>query len=176
MLRRLKDFFVRPIASKEIEALYRACVAQARQPYFYAALNVPDSVDGRFDLLILHVILVIQRLSNHPAQTQQLFDILFADMDKNLREMGVSDISIAKKMKPMLAAFYGRAKIYEQALLAANDEPLYEALRRNIYSNAEIAPEIVDRLTSYVRSTYEMFKSQSADKIETGVLVFPTLN
>jgi cytochrome b pre-mRNA-processing protein 3 len=172
MLNRLMKYLVRPIASPAIESLYRTCVAQARHPVFYMARHVPDSVDGRFDLLILHVLLVIDRLKPHTQETQQLFDILFADMDKNLREMGVSDVSIAKKMKPMMAAFYGRAKAYEEAL-AGSDEPLAEALRRNIYGKTAPTSEDVQGLTRYVRRAYAALAAQKTENILAGHLTFP---
>ena len=146
-------------------------MAQARRPVFYADLEVPDTVDGRFDLLILHVLLVIQRLYGHINETQQLFDILFADMDKNLRQMGVSDISIAKKMKPMLAAFYGRAKIYEQAL-AGDDQTLSEALLRNIYGALTPQPTNVQRLTIYVRNAHRDLAAQKTEDILAGRVQF----
>ena len=174
MLRRLMNFLVRPIASPAIAALYGACVKQARQPFFYADLHAPDTVYGRFDILIAHVFLVIQRLREHTRETQQLFDILFADMDKNLREMGVSDISIAKKMKPFLSAFYGRARIYEQAL-AKTDETLAEALRRNIYGTETAAPDDVQRLTAYIRHAHAALATQETDDILGGDLAFPSV-
>ena len=173
MLNRVLNFFIHPIASPAIDSLYRTCIAQARQPFFYTDWQVPDSVDGRFDLLILHVLLVIQRLQNHSEETQQLFDILFADMDKNLREMGVSDISIAKKMKPMLAAFYGRAKSYEHALAGGGGEELVTALRRNIYGATEPSVDAVRRLTSYVRRTHVELAAQNTDVILSGKVTFP---
>ena len=172
MLQRLMNFLVRPIASPAIATLYGACVVQARQPVFYADLHAPDTVYGRFDLLIVHVLLVIQRLHKHPDETQQLFDILFADMDKNLREMGVSDISIAKKMKPLLSAFYGRAKVYEQAL-AKTDETLADALRRNIYGDSPASPGDVQRLTTYIRRAHTELAAQKTDDILGGNLIFP---
>jgi len=175
MLNRIRKLLLRPIASPAIEQLYRACVASARRPFFYSDLQVPDTVDGRFDLLILHVLLVIDRLIDYPAETQQLFDILFADMDKNLREMGVSDVSIAKKMKPMLAAFYGRAKAYEEAL-KQGDAALAQVLRKNIYGKATPTDEDVVRLTAYVRSAHETLAVQNTQKLLNGTLSFPALS
>jgi len=171
MLRRLLRFFIRPPADPAIEALYRACVMQARQADFYAALHVPDTVDGRFDVLILHVLLVMHRLDGDAKQ--QLFDLLFADMDRNLREMGVSDIRIAKKMKPLFAAFYGRARAYEQAF-AATDEALADALRRNMYG-ATVKDEDVRGITTYARRAHQSLEGQNEDAIRKGLIVFPTI-
>jgi len=172
MLQNLLKSIARPIAEPAIETLYRQCVAAARQPVFYRDWKAPDTLDGRFDLLILHVLLVIYRLQTHTRETQQLFDILFADMDKNLRQIGVSDIRIAKKMKPLLAAFYGRAKIYEQAL-ATEDSTLADALARNIYGNVEVAPENLSSLTAYVREARKILAAQKTEDILAGKLAFP---
>ena len=172
MLKRILNFIARPIASPAIESLYRACVAQARQPVFYTEIGIPDSVDGRFDLLIFHVLLVILRLQDHTGETQQLFDILFADMDKNLREMGVSDISIAKKMKPMLAAFYGRAKAYEDSL-AADDATLSSVLQRNMFGTATANSAALQRLTAYARHTQAALAAQPTDALLSGHIAFP---
>ena len=171
MLRRLKQFLLRPIADAGIETLYRACVAQARQPVFYADLHVPDTVEGRYDLLILHVILILHRLQEQGRAAQQLFDILFADMDRNLREMGVSDIRIAKKIKPLLEAFYGRAQAYTQAL-AATDETLTQTLNRNIYG-ASASPEDSRLLTNYVRHLHTTLAAAKMDAILSGSISFP---
>jgi cytochrome b pre-mRNA-processing protein 3 len=172
MLRRFMNLLLRPVASPSIAELYRACVAQARQPVFYAEWHVPDTIDGRFDLLLLHVLLVILRVKDHGEQTQQLFDLLFSDMDKNLREMGVSDIGIPHKMKPMLAAFYGRADSYEKALSAA-DDTLADALGRNVYGKAAPSPEDLKHLTDYVRQAHTALAQQESDTILSGQITFP---
>ena len=169
MLRRLKHFLLRPLADGGIEALYRTCVDQARQPVFYAELHVPDTQEGRFDLLILHVILVLQHVQGQGAQ--QLFNILFADMDRNLRESGVSDMRIAKKIKPLFEAFYGRAKVYAQAL-TETDAVLAEALRRNVFP-APASVSDVSRLTDYVRRTHTALAAEKLDAILAGRFKFP---
>jgi cytochrome b pre-mRNA-processing protein 3 len=120
------------------------------------------------------VFLVIQRLRAHSDETQQLFDILFADTDKNLRELGVSDISIAKKMKPMLSAFYGRAKIYEEAL-TKDDATLADALSRNVYNNNPHDPDDVERLTTYIRLAHAALAAQSAEAMLGGQISFPSV-
>jgi cytochrome b pre-mRNA-processing protein 3 len=111
-------------------ALYTTSVAAARDPLYFARLGVPDTLDGRFDLVGLFVALLIHRLRAHPAP---VFDAMFADMDFNLREMGVGDVSVGKRMRDMWEAFHGRALAY-QAPLAAGDQPaLAEALARNVW-------------------------------------------
>ncbi len=115
--------------------LYVAAVEAARQPYFYAKLGVPDTLDGRFDMVGLYAYLLIRRLSSEPAGqkvAQALFDAMFNDMDLNLREMGVGDLSVGKKVKVMWEAFHGRANAYSEALKSGPAE-LAVALERNVW-------------------------------------------
>lgn len=123
--------------------LYGAAVQAARDPVWFSALAVPDTLDGRFDLVSLFVALVIRRLRAMPAPgpelAQAVFDAMFADMDFNLRELGVGDMSIAKRMKAMWEGFHGRALAYEAALAAHDEAALQEALARNVWRGA--APE-----------------------------------
>ena len=101
-------------------ALYVEAVRQARQPSFYASCGVPDTLDGRFDLIVLHVFLVMRALAQAGETGQKVgsavLDVMFDDMDMNLREMGVGDLSVGKKVKAMARAYYGRAKAYGEAL------------------------------------------------------------
>ena len=96
--------------------LYGAAVAAARDPFLYTALRVPDTLDGRFDMIGLHTFLLIQRLKREPAPgpalAQAVFDAMFSDMDINLREMGVGDLSVGRKVRVMWEAFHGRAAAY----------------------------------------------------------------
>ncbi len=126
--------------------LYGAAVAAARDPYLYAALGVPDTLDGRFDAIGLHVYLIIRRLNAEPAGpaadpanalAQAVFDAMFLDMDTNLREMGVGDMSVGKRNRAMWEAFHGRSAAYA----AAWDNPaaFEAALARNLWRGAEHA-------------------------------------
>ena len=118
-------------------ALYTEAVRAAREPYFYTALGVPDTLDGRFDLVGLHVFLIIDRLraaaEPGPGLAQATFDAMFADMDFNLREMGVGDMSVAKRNKEMWEAFHGRSMAYAAALAGEGPMTLEEALDRNVW-------------------------------------------
>jgi cytochrome b pre-mRNA-processing protein 3 len=133
-------------------ALYAAAVAAARDPFFYESLGVADTLDGRFDLLGLHAALLIGRLRALPppgAQVAQaVFDAMFSDMDVNLREMGVGDLSVGKRVRAMWEAFHGRAVAYETALCARDLTALAEALRRNVWRGADAggSPEALARL------------------------------
>ena len=130
-------------------ALYAAAVAAARDPWFYRTLGVPDTLDGRFDLVALHAFLVIHRLQDAPepgpALAQAVFDAMFSDMDNNLREIGVSDLSVGKRVRAMWEALHGRAKAYSAAIRAADRAELATALARNVWRGAapERAPDLL---------------------------------
>jgi cytochrome b pre-mRNA-processing protein 3 len=123
-----------------IEAIYGMIVTRAREPLFYRDLGVSDTVNGRFDLLILHLWMVLRRL--RPMQggarlAQALFDRFCADMDANLREMGVGDLTVPKRMQAFGEAFYGRAAAYDLALTEGR-EALAQALCKNILNGGQI--------------------------------------
>ena len=123
-----------------IEAIYGMIVTQAREPLFYQDLGVPDTVNGRFDMLVLHLWMVLRRLKPMPGGaglSQALFDRFCEDMDGNLREMGVGDLTVPKRMQAFGEAFYGRTAAYDLAL-ADGEEPLAQALCKNILNGAEI--------------------------------------
>jgi cytochrome b pre-mRNA-processing protein 3 len=134
-----------------IEAIYGMIVTQAREPSFYRDLGVPDTVNGRFDLLVLHLWMILRRLSLAGSAangvSQALFDRFCDDMDTNLREMGVGDLSVPKRMRAFGEAFYGRSAVYDQAL-ALGKEPLAQALCRNILNGEGM--ENARRLATYV--------------------------
>jgi cytochrome b pre-mRNA-processing protein 3 len=116
--------------------LYGAVVELARRPHLYAVLGVPDDVDGRFEMVALHAALVMRRLAaGGPAATalgQELFDLMFADMDRTLRELGVGDLSIGKRVKALAATFLARARALEEALGAGDEAALVAILERNL--------------------------------------------
>ena len=123
-----------------IEAIYGMIVTQAREPLFYRDLGVPDTVNGRFDLLLLHLWMVLRRLKplEGGAQLcQALFDRFCEDMDGNLREMGVGDLTVPKRMQAFGEAFYGRSAAYDMAL-ADSREALAQALCKNILNGEGI--------------------------------------
>jgi cytochrome b pre-mRNA-processing protein 3 len=124
-------------------ALYNSAVAAARAPVYFERLGVADTLDGRFDLVGLFTALVIRRLRALPAPgadlAQAVFDAMFADMDFNLRELGVGDMSLAKRMRAMWEAFHGRALAYDGPLETGDTASLAAALARNVWRGE--APE-----------------------------------
>ncbi|TAN46421.1 MAG: hypothetical protein EPN26_15150, partial [Rhodospirillales bacterium] len=115
-------------------------------------LGVPDSVEGRFDLLALHAFLVMEALGpDNPKQAQKLFDLMFDDMESNLRELGVSDIRIGARVKKLAQDFFGRSEAYRKALENNDDSDLIAALDRNVFARAPTHPAHLEHLARYVR-------------------------
>lgn len=158
-------------------ALYVAIVAQARQPEFYARLGVPDSVDGRFEMLVLHCYLVLRRLRaaqpESQALAQTLFDTLIYDMDQSIRESGVGDLKVGPRLRQMAEAFYGRIKAYDAGLAEAEGAALEAALRRNLYGTAAEAPEAGPAaMAAYLRRQDAALAEQETAALLRGEVVF----
>lgn len=154
---------------------YRRIVGQARLPSFYAECGVPDTLDGRFELVVLHAALVFRRLKDEAEAAdfaQQLFDHLFADMDQSLREMGVGDLSVGKHIKRMAEGFYGRVVAYDKALSQVGQDDLASALMRNLYGTVEADPDAISIMVDYVRQQAAQIAGQSVDAIMAGQVIF----
>src|ERR1700687_4060447 len=130
-------FFRRNSWNHSIASLYGTIVAQARAAPFYRIYGVPDTVNGRFEMVVLHTVLVLRRLESEPVSGrrlgQALFDRFCRDMDGSLREMGIGDLAVPAKMRKIGEAFYGRQAAYGAALAAPDPEPLIAALKRNLF-------------------------------------------
>nr|HEV8009259.1 ubiquinol-cytochrome C chaperone family protein [Bradyrhizobium sp.] len=162
------------IASRgTIEAIYGMIVTQAREPPFYRDFGVPDTVDGRFDLLVLHLWMVLRRLKpieGGAGLAQPLFDRFCDDMDANLREMGVGDLTVPKRMQAFGEAFYGRAAAYDLAL-AAGEEPLAQALCKNILNGEGI--ENARRLAVYAEAAIAVLAGTDETSLRGASWRFP---
>ncbi len=173
----LDKLFGKPSPTDEAaHALYTVVVEHARRPAFFLELGVPDTPDGRFDMIALHAYLVLRRLKGGLPDTadlgQALFDLMFGDIDLNLREMGVTDMTIGRRVKAMASAFFGRVAAYDAALDEKTDDALRDALDRNLYHDAEPAPDHLVRMAAYVRRESEALESQSIDDIAKGRVAF----
>ncbi|MEW5684285.1 MAG: ubiquinol-cytochrome C chaperone family protein [Pseudomonadota bacterium] len=125
-------------------ALYASAVAQARTPALYVDLSVPDTPEGRFELYSIHVYLLLERLKNQGAQAaevaQATFDTYLSALDNALRELGVGDTSVGKRMRKLGEAFYGRIQSYEEAMAALPDtQPLEALIGRTVYAGVDAA-------------------------------------
>jgi cytochrome b pre-mRNA-processing protein 3 len=158
-------------------ALYEAAVRQARQPGFYGPLGVPDTTEGRFELYSLHVVLLLHRLKNQgpgAADTAQvLSDAYLGALDNALREMGVGDLAVPKKMRKLGQAFYGRATQYE-AILAAGDRGELEALLgRTVFDGVGAAP--CGKLADYVLAAAAGLAGQPLEAVVQAQPVWPSV-
>jgi cytochrome b pre-mRNA-processing protein 3 len=166
--------FRRNPQTRSIAALYGAIVAQARLPRFYTDYGVADTVDGRFDLIVLHLVLLMRRLERGTAAVrglgQGLFDAFCRDLDANLREMGIGDFAVPKRMQRFAEAFYGRQAAYGAALAAADDRAFETALARNIFAGETSGAAALAR---YGREAVRALDRQADEALIAGTVVFP---
>lgn len=170
-----KRFFGAGARDEAPYELYGAAVRQARTPAFYLDGGVPDTAEGRFEMVALHVWLLLRRLREGgeagKAAGQKMFDILFDDMDQTLREMGVGDLSVGKKIKAMASSFYGRMQAYDNGLKEAGDEALAASLSRNVYGDGA-ADGQAEGLAAYVRRADADLHGQAIADVVAGRVVF----
>lgn len=156
--------------------LFERLVAQSRIRTFYEQLGVPDSVDGRFDMVVLHTFLIFQRLRGQgdgAAQlAQALYDTLILDLEASLRQLGAGDVGVGKRIRIMTEALQGRIRAYETAL-AGSPLDLEAALRRNIYGTTEPSTEAARAMADYLRRGKELADRQPLDRIQRGIFEFP---
>jgi cytochrome b pre-mRNA-processing protein 3 len=153
------------------ELQYRALVARARLPVFYRELGVPDTVDGRFDPLVLHLVLLLRRLNGEGeiggALGQDIFDLFVRDMDRSIREMGVGDLGMKRRMRDIAKSFYGRAASYSAALDGSDPEALAAALDRNFFPEGS-RPADAQRLAVEVRATVAALAGTTREDLLAG--------
>lgn len=159
-----------------VDRLYERIVAAARQPVFYSHWNVPDTPLGRFEMLSLHMFLFLHRCRRDDAAlrdiAQQLTDDFFTDVDHSLRELGIGDMGVPKRMKRLARMFYGRAQAYGEAIDAGDGAALSRALARNILPDAAEWRQSA-LLASYVVEANSALAAQPAGEIAAGRVEFP---
>ena len=159
------------------KTLYAEIMRQSRDITFFRDWSVPDTLDGRFDLVLLHSFLVLNRIglekSKFPLLSQCLFDAIFHDTERAIREMGVGDLSVSKHMRRMMKAFRGRVMAYHVAVQANDDSALIESLRRNLYGTvADVPEETLKAMAQYIRYAVDDLKLQQDDTLQKGVIDF----
>jgi len=161
-----------------VARVYERIVAQSRRPEFYRDLGVADSLDGRFDMLALHAMLVLRRFKFDGEKTQRigqdLFDHMFFDMDRSLREIGVSDLSVGKRVKQMSSAFLGRIAAYEEGL-DGTVGALEAAVVRNVYREKAPEGDGADLLAGYMRRVDQALRKIPLEPILAGEDMFEGL-
>ena len=176
--------FRRSVHDNKIHALYGMIVAQVRLGVFYTAYGIPDTVQGRFELLVLHLVLVLRRLGREPQTAnaagwvrreslgQLLFDAFCRDLDANLREMGVGDMGVPRRMRRFGEEFYGRQAAYQAALDGSDLPALENALARNIFE-LESGEARITRLANYARASATQLEDAKVDMLVSGERIFP---
>jgi cytochrome b pre-mRNA-processing protein 3 len=158
------------------DRLYEQIVAAARQPAFYSDWGVADTPLGRFEMLSLHMFLFLHRTRRDAAPlgdlAQQITDDFFTDVDHSLRELGIGDLGVPKRMKKLAKMFYGRAMAYGEAVDAKDAAALAEALRRNVRPDAAEWPQ-APLLAAYVLEADAALAAQDAGEILAGRVEFP---
>ena len=168
--------FLRQNAAREAaDRAYRCVVEQSREPVFFTEYGVPDTLDGRFELICLHAFLYLHRLKVERPRANQLcqgfFDRMFADFDRALREMGVGDLSVGKQVRLMARAFYGRICAYEEAL-GGGEEALRSALARNLFGTVFDPALVAHEMSQYVQKAVRKLDRQSTPELLAGSIVF----
>ena len=168
--------FGRQSRSRRIAALYGRLIAASRQPGFYENLQVPDTIEGRYEMLVVHCYLVLRRLHalGRPAiwVSQSLFEFMLDDLDRSAREIGVGDMGIAKQMKRLGKGFYGRAAAYDSALNACDSLQLATALARNVL-DSDVASQAAQGLTVYVQAADRHMQQFTLEELLATEALFP---
>jgi cytochrome b pre-mRNA-processing protein 3 len=157
---------------KREKRLYEAIVAAARHARFYEDMGVADTIDGRFEMVVVHLFLVLNRLKGEGVEDlrQNLTDEFFADMDRSLRELGVSDVAVGKKVRKIAESYYGRVTAYDRAL-SVGPEMLEQAISRNIYPEGA-SLESIRAMTAYFGNAAQQLGVISLEQILLGELRF----
>jgi cytochrome b pre-mRNA-processing protein 3 len=177
--------FRRNVHDRKIHALYGMIVAQARSGAFYTDYGIPDTIEGRFELIVLHLVLVLRRLGRDPANTralggrrrseplgQLLFDAFCRDLDANLREMGVGDMAVPRRMRRFGEAFYGRQGAYQAALEGSVPRALENALARNIFERDSVDSGVIRR-ANYSRAAAAQLEAVDLETLVSSEMEFP---
>ncbi len=170
----LKSVFRKDLARSQAETLHAALADQARAPEFYAIAGAPDTPEGRFDMLALHMFLVIDRLRREAPETDRLVrllqEVFFERLDAALREMGVGDLSVGRKIRALAEAFYGRYSAYERSVagdIADGAGALEEAIARNVLGTDDASR--AKPLADYARAAREKLIAAPIDALEAAI-------
>ena len=161
--------------------LYKLIVEQARTKAFYINLKVPDTIDGRFELVVLHFFLLERRLDKKIKKDQliykELLEIMYKDFDMSLREMGVGDLSVKKKIYHITEAFSGRLFAYREFSKKNNINEIRATIKRNIYGTIKnIDEKYIKILKAYIFDSMDYLDKIKIDKVSENSAIFLDLN
>lgn len=173
----IKWLFRRDGDGQAARAAYSSIVAQARRPEFYERLGVPDSLDGRFEMIVLHVCLLLRRLKGQGGAAEAfgrtVTEALVSDMDASLRELGVGDLAVPKRIKAMVNGLYGRVGAYEAGLAAEGPRGIEVALENNVYGTVlDSDPALVAEMAGYVRRAAAELARRPVEELVAGRVGF----
>ncbi len=169
----------RRISEEVVLDSYAAIVAAARQTRLYSHLMIPDTPLGRFEAISAHLVVFLRRTKDAaeplPALAQEVVEEFFKDVDHSLRELGIGDPGVPKRMKKLARMFYGRAESYGKALETSNLEELAEALQRNIRPDDAVWPQ-APGLAAHIALADASLRSLPDSQIASGKVSFPASN
>jgi cytochrome b pre-mRNA-processing protein 3 len=164
--------------NKVAHNLFDHVIKQSRQVDFYTKLFVEDSLDGRFDLMAIHMAIILDKLNQHKNNedtmeiSRNLQEVMFDNLDLSLREIGVGDLGVGKKIKVMAEAFYGRIKTYHELFQTADKVIMSEALKRNLYREKGVDKIVLQKTTTYVFDQLNHVKGLPIEIIFTDKVIF----
>ncbi len=170
--------FKRKKLSKSAHKLFSQVIEQSRLPVFYQEFQVDDTLDGRFDVMSLHMALVLHKLDQHDDLGEckyikrLLQETMFDNLDLTVREIGVGDMGVGKKIKAMAEAFYGSMMAYQSAMQEEDASKMSDVLHRNLYRERDIEEELLTKMSQYVSDQWDHFKTQTMDDVMDGHLSF----
>jgi len=163
-----------------VERQYAEITAAARSPAFYESMGVPDTVMGRFEMISLHLFLYLRRTGSAGEATQglaqEIVDAFFEDVDHSIRELGIGDMGVPKRMKKLAKMFYGRVTSYSQALDADDRQALTDALKRNIHPEVGDDAPSMQALSDWVMATARALEDVTDETLSAGQLVFNSVD
>ncbi len=161
-----------------VERQYAGITEAARSPVFYETMGVPDTVMGRFEMISIHLILYLRRTGSAGEATrglaQDLLDAFFEDVDHSIRELGIGDMGVPKRMKKLAKMFYGRVNSYTQALDTRDGQGLVDALKRNLHPEAGDKAPPMQELAGWMIATAQRLEDASEETLAAGQLKFET--
>jgi cytochrome b pre-mRNA-processing protein 3 len=161
---------------RKAREIYGAIVTQARHPDFYGRLGVPDTPVGRYEMVVVHLFLVLERLRADPLAADELaralIETFVADMDDSVREMGTGDVGVGKKVRRAAAGFYERSRDYRAGLAAPDRQELAGALARHMHAH-ESADDHADELASYMRAAGSALMRHDLTSASAEPIAFP---
>lgn len=155
--------------------LYTATINAARDPWLFNDCEVPDTPEGRFETLTLMSFIVLNRFKDMDGAdsiAQAYFDIMFEDIDANLREMGVGEASLAKRMKKLAGSFYGRVKTYDNAITSDDPSLWPQTIKRYLFADISVSDQIVESIANHCQNIIENIARQESDALLSGTIVF----